>query len=123
MDVDDKLWRTLTTTVAPIACDVRIELDCRVARRKRLRQPIVTELTCSVTRDSFDVCKNRLNSEEALSGILDIENPEIDDTWSKYGKVLLHLGRVQPSNAEYHHTPSLAHGSFFDDVIAALLAP
>jgi hypothetical protein len=49
--------------------------------------------------------------------------PKLMNTWSKYGKVLLHLGRVQRSNAEYHHTPSLAHASFFDDVIAVLLAP
>jgi hypothetical protein len=44
---------------------------------------IVTELKCSVTRDTqilvFDGCKNRLNSEEALSGIPDIENSEIDE--------------------------------------------
>jgi hypothetical protein len=32
-----------------------------------------------MTRDSFDVCKNHLNSEEALSGIPDIENSELDE--------------------------------------------
>jgi hypothetical protein len=77
-----------------------------------------------MTRDTrlfFDGCKNHLNSEEALSGIPDIENSEIDE----------HLVEIRqgvaprPSTAEpmSHHRPSLAHASFFDDIIAALLAP
>jgi hypothetical protein len=77
-----------------------------------------------MTWDFFDGCKNRRNSEEALSGVPDIQNSEIDEHLVEI-VLVLPLGRVQPSTSELmsHHTPSLAHVSFFNDVIAALLAP
>jgi hypothetical protein len=55
-----------------------------------------------------------------------LKTPNLMNTWSKwYSERCCPLGRVQPSNAELmsHHTPSLAHASFFDDDVAALLAP
>jgi hypothetical protein len=109
-----KMWRTVGHSHEKFQTD----LDCRVARRKRLRRLIVAELKCSVTRDTqlfFDRCKNRLSSED-LSGIPDIENSEIDEHLVEI--VLLPLSRVQPSNAELmsHHTSSLAH-AFLDDVV------
>jgi hypothetical protein len=73
----------------------------------------------------FYGCKSRLNSEEALSGIPDIQNSETDEHLVEI-VLVLPLARVQRSNAEVmsHHTSSLAHASFFDDnVVDALLAP
>jgi hypothetical protein len=73
----------------------------------------------------FDVCQNRRNPEEALSGIPDIQNSEIDEHLVEI-VLVLPLARVQRSNAELmsHHTSSLVHASFFDDVVVdALLAP
>jgi hypothetical protein len=50
--------------------------------------------------------QSRLKSEEALSGIPDTQNSEIDEHLVEI-VLVLPLGRVLPSNAEFmsHHTP------------------
>jgi hypothetical protein len=78
-----KLWRTLTRTVALLKWDVRIELDCRVTRRKRLRQLIVAELTCSMTRDFLMGAKIASTQKKIHRAFRTSKIQKLMNTWSK----------------------------------------